>query len=145
MKGGGLRRSRGSGFRAANPSGKDRGRGGAGARRPGVTGPAPRRALLAHHRGWWWTASGTLSQCPSQLRLPLTSSFPLKRPSEKPHIERVGSPLTYYLPRGQSLKTARLDGGKRPNQRDSKAWLGPGPKTDHMRSPRRGNKRRAGA
>jgi len=48
--------------------------------------------LLVHHRDRWWTATraqardapGTLSQCPSHLRLPLTGSLPLKRPSEKP-------------------------------------------------------------
>ena len=34
-----------------------------------------------------------------------TGSLPLKRSSEKPHIERIGSPLTYPpLTRGQSLK-----------------------------------------
>src|SRR5208337_218582 len=50
-----------------------------------------------HHRGSWWTATrtqarnapGTPSQWPAHLRLPLTGSLPLKRPSEKPQERRV--------------------------------------------------------
>jgi hypothetical protein len=74
----------------------DRGEGRGRSTQGGVTVPAPRRGC------WRTTGAGggrqrgprrgtkrpTPFQCPPHLRLPLTGSLPLKRPSEKPQVEQ---------------------------------------------------------
>jgi hypothetical protein len=72
-----------------------------------------------HHRGGDGRCCrprrGAQTLSPS-ISLLLSGSFHLKRPLEKPCIEKIGPALTPPLTKSQTLKTARPDGGEMPGK-----------------------------